>query len=465
MMKLIGPIPVNEKSHPFSANFTVRKPLDLEKYDFVEEEYFFEGQANVYDLDVNGEVYIKEKNLPYRTRLLVRRPRKNCSNRCYIDIMNASNGYDIEDFWRRYYNYILENNHVYIGVTSKPINVQSLKFYDVDRYKDLNWSNGKVVNMPAVNYKNASIPGTEEGLIWDILKDVGVFVKDNFDQIKEGYKPEYVYLSGQSQSGVYLNTYVNFMHNFYRENNMENPYDGYFSLASGGLTRALCQNEDDSFAFSIRESAEKEVDVPFVTVNTECDFDLFTPAGFSLTRSGNSDTKTNKRRYYEISSAPHTDAASPLVPKNEYIVKTNCPPRTLDKDYDYTLNDLPVEPYVNSLFDLIHTWASQGIAPEIIEPLKTENSSFLKDEFGHTLGGIRSPRIEVPIAYYKASVGLGETNGTMEYFSKDKLKELYGNKENYLSKFKDAVNEQVKQKLLTPEDAQREMLFAENIEF
>lgn len=464
-MRLIGPIGVDQKTHPFSANFTVREPLDLEKYNFVEEEYFIEGRANVYDLDEDSNVYVKDRDLHYMTRILVRRPKEKFSNRCYIDIMNASNGYDIEDFWRRYYNQVLENNHVYIGVTSKPINVQSLKFYDVDRYKDLDWSNGKLVNMPAVNYKNGSIPGTEEGLIWDILRDLGIFVKEHFDQITKGYKPDYVYLSGQSQSGVYLNTYANYMHNFYRENDIKNSYDGYFSLASGGLTRALCQESDDPIAFSIRQAVEKDVDIPFITVNTECDFDLFIPAGFNLTRSSNSDTEENKRRYYEISSAPHTDAASPLVPKNKYIIKTNSPPRTLDRDYDYILNDLPVEYYVNSLFDLLHDWASKNQAPPIIEPLEIKDGEFVKDEFGHSIGGIRCPHIRVPVANYKATVGLGETNGTMEYFSKEKLKDLYGDKDKYLMKFREAVEEDVKQRLLTSKDAERAMLFAENIKF
>lgn len=464
-MKLIGPIPNKGNSHLFSANFTVREPLDLEKYDFVEEEYFFEGKANVYDLNSKREVYIKEERLPYCTRLIVRRPKKNFSDRCYIDIMNASNGYDIEDFWRRYYNQVLENNHVYIGITSKPINVQSLKFYDVERYKDLNWSSGKVVNMPSVNYNNGSIPGTEEGLVRDILRDIGDFVKNRSNELIRGYDSEYIYLSGQSQSGIYMNTYANYMHNYYKDKGIVNPYNGYFSLASGGLTRSLCQEENDSIAFSVREAVEKEVDVPFITVNTECDFNLFEPMGFSLTRSINSDTETNKRRYYEISSAPHTDAASPLVPKNEYIVKTNCPPRTLDKDYDYTLNNLPVEYYINSLFDMLHLWASKKIAPEIIEPLEIAEDGFVKDEFGHTLGGIRSPQIEVPVAYYKSSVGPGETNGTMEYFSRDKLKELYSNKETYLLKFEEVVSEQVKNKLLTEEDAKRTINFAKNIDF
>lgn len=463
-MKIIGPIESNDKSHMFSANKFVRKPLDLEKYGFVEEEYFIENTANVYDL-VDGKVVVYKKDLAYRTRIIVRRPKKDFSNRCYVDIMNASNGYDIEDLWRRYYQNVLENKHTYVGITTKPINVQSLKNFDFDRYKSLNWSNGEVVNMPSVNNPDIDqIEGCEEGLVWDIIRDVGLICKENLDGFL-GHKPEYIYLSGQSQSGIYINTYINYMHNFYKENNIKNLYDGYFSLASGGLTRALRQIPNDKM-MSVRPNKEDKIDVPVITVNTECDYNLFLVMDDTgLAKSSNSDDPNNLRRYYEISSAAHTDAASPLVPENSEIEKTKNPRRKLDGEYDFTLNNIPVEYHVNALFDRMHEWASEKKTPPIVEDLKRDKNGFKRDEFGHALGGIRSPFIEVPVAYYKASVGVGETNGQMEYFSKEKLKEIYETKENYLDKFKSCVENQIKIGLLTKKDGNRAINRAREIEF
>ena len=52
--------------------------------------------------------------------------------------------YDIEDLWHRIYLWCMEKGHAYVGITSKPVNVLSLKNFDYDRYGDLNWSNKQI---------------------------------------------------------------------------------------------------------------------------------------------------------------------------------------------------------------------------------------------------------------------------------------------------------------------------------
>lgn len=141
-----GPIKVTEKSHPFCAMEYSRTPLKLEEYGYLEEEYFLTGHANIYDTDETDEVVVFKQNLPYKTRILVRRPQdcRKYSGRVYVDIMNATQGYDIEDLWHRNYLWCMENGHAYVGITSKPVNVLALKNFDYDRYRTLNcrWKNG-----------------------------------------------------------------------------------------------------------------------------------------------------------------------------------------------------------------------------------------------------------------------------------------------------------------------------------
>ena len=69
-----GPIEVTEHSHPFCAMEYSRKPLDVKQYGYVEEEFFLSGKANVYDADEQDHVYIVKEGLPYKNRILVRRP-------------------------------------------------------------------------------------------------------------------------------------------------------------------------------------------------------------------------------------------------------------------------------------------------------------------------------------------------------------------------------------------------------
>lgn len=461
-MKIIGPIEVTENSHPFSSMKFSREIIHLEDYNFIEEEYFIEDRANVYDLK-NNQVEIFKEDLPFTTRILVRRPKnsKDFTGILYVDIMNASNGYDIEDLWRRSYLHIMENNHAYVGITTKPINVLALKNFDYERYKSLNWSNGEIINAPAtIDPLTASIEGTEEGLVWDILLKTGLALKrGDLPQIKA----DYIYLTGQSQSGIYLNTFVNYMHNYYKKNNLEIPFDGYLSLASGGLGRALRQIKDSKVPMSIKECREEEIDRPVITFNAEGDYKLFESMGSEFKKTRNENTDKNKRRYYEMAGAPHTNAASPLVPKNEEIVKTKCPARLLDSDYDYRLNDLPFDFYINSILDFLHDWAKNGNEPPIIEPLKREKGKFVKDKYGNTLGGIRSPFLEVPKAKYLANAEDNLTNGIMEFFPEEKIKEIYGSFENYIEKFEKYALNQVKEKMLTKNDAERAIDWAKNI--
>ena len=61
----------SEVSHPFPT--AVRKPGFMEA-GYVEEEYFFEGTANVYEEAGEKTRRVIHENLPYCNRFLVRKP-------------------------------------------------------------------------------------------------------------------------------------------------------------------------------------------------------------------------------------------------------------------------------------------------------------------------------------------------------------------------------------------------------
>lgn len=90
-----GPIKVTEKSHPFCAMEYSRTPLKLEEYGYLEEEYFLTGHANIYDTDETDEVVVFKQNLPYKTRILVRRPQdcRKYSGRVYVVLQQPGNNW------------------------------------------------------------------------------------------------------------------------------------------------------------------------------------------------------------------------------------------------------------------------------------------------------------------------------------------------------------------------------------
>lgn len=469
-----GPIPVTETSHPFSSMKYVREPLDLVAYGYVEEEYFLSGTANVYE-EAGDSMKVKHESLPYKNRILIRKPKdaSRFSGRVFLDIYNASNGYDIEDVWRRSYEYYMENGDIYLGVTSKPINVWSLKNFDYDRYHTLNWSAAEPAPQPTTVNHNMSIPGTEEGLFWDILSQLAGWVRSGEAPFLEGYSVDYLYLTGQSQSGMYLNTYVYYFHPYLKTKDGQSLFDGYLNVVGAGVMRSLNQHSGGKQMFSARPAKVRKVDVPFITLSAHGDIELFSQLSGVTDQLKDSSTPDNKIRHYEVASSPHTDPASPLIPDNSEIVKTKNPPKILDGEYHYTVNDLQLAYYVNSSLEFLHQWAANDRVPPAGKRIeRNEIGNVVVDIHGNAVGGVRSPYVDVPVATYhpnaRASADqinqtVGNVNGSMEFFTPEKFEQLYGTAENYLKKFFEAVDKQVGEGWLLPSDAERMKEWAEKI--
>lgn len=459
-----GPIPVTDNSHPFCAMMYSREPLDVTAYGYVEEEYFVSGKANVYRMDDKDSLDVLKEGLPYTTRILVRRPAKDSefSGRAYFDIMNATQGYDIEDFWHRYYLWCMEHGHAYVGITSKPVNVRSLKNFDYDRYKKLDWSNGEEVPVPTVT-NAVSIPGTEEGLIWDMLGQLGYYLKQEGNRCLNGRKAEYVYLTGQSQSGAYLNTFVHYFDQYTYDENGKHIFDGYMNAVGAQLERELCQN-DNLYDIDVLMRTKWTSKTPYIALTSEGDLYLFQGlSGKEVMHMGieNNDTC----RYYEMSAAPHTDIICPILTALPEIKKTGAKMPNLNPVLLQNINDFPLEYYICGMLEKLHIWATTGQQPEMIEPIKRIGDDLAKDEYGNSVGGFRTPYVDVPIASYIASNPDDPEGicGRMTYFSKEKMEQIYGTADEYLHKFADAVKKQVEEKWVSETDGDKMIEWAKQV--
>ncbi|MBM6684958.1 hypothetical protein H9X90_07040 [Faecalicatena contorta] len=446
-----GPIPVTEESHPFCAMKYSRVPLDVSKYGFVEEEYFLSSTANVYDCDVQDNLIIKTAELAYKNRILVRYPqsKENFSGRVYVDILNATQRYDIEDLWHRNYQWCMKCGHAYVGITSKPVNVQSLKNFDYSRYWSLDWTGSERVPFPTVS-NSAVIPGTEEGLIWDMLSQLCFILKYGTSvNVLGGLKAEYVYLCGQSQSGAYLNTFVSYFDRILSKGNYK-LYDGYMNIVGALVQRSLRQQEHIGM-LNLELRHMKPSSTPYICISSEADlslFNMFLDQGNLLDVTiENSDTPENKCRYYEFPGTPHTDILCPVLTSLDEIEKTGAPLPNLDKQFTENINDYPLEYYICGMLDKLHGWVSEKEAPQVRETMMRESGHLVFDENGNAKGGFRTPLVDLPIATYMACnpdnpEGI---SGKIEYFSRERAEELYGTQENYLEMFNKQLDQQVKE--------------------
>ena len=130
-------------SHPYNSMLDSVGSVDIwGDYDYTEKEFFLSGNANVYELgkvEDNDVPTIKSGPYDYTNRIIVRILRIWKISGGLRSILNASNNSDMEDTWRRSWEFFMQNGHGYIGITSKNVNVTALENFDPIRYAGIDW--------------------------------------------------------------------------------------------------------------------------------------------------------------------------------------------------------------------------------------------------------------------------------------------------------------------------------------
>ncbi|WP_053362705.1 alpha/beta hydrolase domain-containing protein [Bacillus sp. FJAT-27251] len=442
-------------SHPFSSMYSSSGRVDIwNDYGYEEKEFFLSGQANVYSIDEKDTPFIKSTGHDYTTRLLVRFPEDPAkfSGRVYVDILNASSGVDLEDTWGRSYDWYMEEGHAYIGITSKTNTINALKKFDSERYADLNWK---------VDGKD------ENGLFWDMLSQLGTMLRsDQAGNLIGGLNAKHVYLTGQSQSGMYLNTYITLFGDTLEKINKGKPlFDGYMNLVGPGTTYVHSGGPQPSETYA-------ETSVPYIVIMSEFEHkfaNLTALPGISdqagYERRPDASSVKNKFRFYEVAGTPHTDPTLDVIPHSSEIALGNGVGRP-PKEYapGHYESDLNLQIFVNAAQENMHRWVTEGIpAPSADDKwldfdVQSENGKDVytinTDEHRNALGGIRAPQMEYPIAtYYASRNGLPfETNGSMVFFTADKIAKLYPDYEkDYRQPFLEQAQKLLKERYILKE--------------
>lgn len=474
-------------SHPFSTmlcslgpsmNYDAdgSNPVDLKRdWGYTEKEFFQAGTANVYDLGANERAVVRSSGHPYTTRLLVRYPTHPArfSGRVYIEILNASNNYDIENTWRRSWQHLMKSGDAYIGITSKSVCAKALKKFDPDRYAALNWQ----------------VDGMDEnGLFWDMLSQLGAYLRrpgashGPAGGLLGHLHPRYVYLTGESQSGMYMNTYLTaFSDRVEKAGPGFKPlFDGY--LNGVGPSFIFLRSESAPPYSSVPTKLYRPTKVPHIVYMSENESRMYDalkdgvpgvfPPGLPYFRRADSSTATDQFRFYEYPGTPHTDPLSQVLPINAEIKKAGGNPRSTPPYYTGTEHDdLQLTEFVHALQESLHDWAAKKMPAPVADAkwmlyhTATDDRGNTvydpqRDELGNALGGVRSPMIEAPLHRF---YGQGKTGpntyianswGSMEKLDDTVINGLYaGSCSNYLARFNAAANALVKGRYLVKSDA------------
>lgn len=418
-------------SHPFASMYCSNGEVDLSEYGYAEEEYFISGKANLYnnlegdELDeLKDTLDVVETNIPYKTRILVRYPQNKAefNGRVYVDLLNMTAGYDNEDLWRRSYEYLMDGS-AYVGLTYHSTGINSLKKWDSERYASLVWPENGLNDKGEMTYKN--------GITWDVISQLGTLLKsDNAKNILGGNVPEQVFLTGQSSSGFYLNTYLNCIYPYAKEALNNGPiYDGYVTIVGGSIGVPVC-NTDDYTVGAITGRGFAETDEPFVAILSEYEVsNQSSPYFGAYKRTPDSDTF----RLYEVAGTPHYDPTSPVLPNAKEITRAGGTPKNFQYEEGIYETDLNLDEIVTGALDNIANWQKKGTAFKMPSGQSAWLIKIERDDFGNTIGGLRHPKIDVPLATYTAKATNATNNGkndsqtgTMVYLTWGDLVKLYG---------------------------------------
>ena len=174
MPAVAGPIPSTSSNFPFIADGFGPEPRVPSGYE--ENEYFVSGRAKLYEYSATGVRVIAPcpasagrlgcRNLPYTTRMLVKRPidPRRFSGTVIIEPFNPSSGYDIANVWDRSWPYFVEQGDVFVGWTSRYESIRALKRFAPQRYVRLAWGENSAV---------------DDGITFDIAAQIGALFKLN----------------------------------------------------------------------------------------------------------------------------------------------------------------------------------------------------------------------------------------------------------------------------------------------
>lgn len=439
-------IPSTETSHPRARAAIVCK---LEDRGYVEEEYFYYGTSNVWS-EATGALEVIVEDAPYVNRLLVRRPRdiSRASGRVIIEIMNATTTMDIDRIWMQTSEQLIRGGDIYVGFTSKPAVLKTLRKFDAKRYAPLRWPNPRPeLPLPWEIIESSKLGGeleqeSEYGLLWDMITDLAACARSGALPLG-GIPVKYVYLAGWSQSSMCVFKYVL---TFAAKTQ---AYDGYLAAGGGcmkGMLTAINQYEpakvppDEAFTLAPLHS-----DKPFIAVQTESEnaalaFTYFSP-GAKLVRvmKPDSDEPGDLYRTYDIPGSTHDNKYNMIdyYAGDEDVYKIGIIPAYVGRE-PYP-NDYPYEFAFNAILRQLYGWAEEGRTPLRVPRIAVDAQlRNVRDGGGNAKFGWRLPLVDVPTASYvpdvtpmKPNMGCMKLFGCKLPYSAEKLQRLYGTLDHY----------------------------------
>lgn len=432
-------------------NLTVGS-YDVGEFGYRVEEFFVSGNALAYKLAGEPTADGKWEALPatnaaYTTRIVVILPKDAAkfSRTAVVEWLNVTGGLDVPVDWNMLHREIMRRGHAYVAVSAQKVGIDgnpmaqgagpsALKKADPARYDRLNH------------------PG--DAYSFDIFSQAGALVRNAArSKILGPHVPERVIAVGESQSAIFLTTYVTAV------DPVTKVYDGFLIHSRFGNAVPVDAAPLAMFTAKSATKLRPDLRVPVMTVITENDLTGFGPIkGYAEARQPDND----KLRVWEIAGSAHADnyvfgvgfIDAPSLPIEKlaeaYAPMTNSFGATSEKPLNFGFQHHYV---TQAAFWQLERWVRTGKpapkAPEITLS-STTPPKIASDAHGLAEGGLRTPWVDVPTALVSGEGGMA---GVGKPFDKATLERLYpGGKEEYLKKFEASLDDAIKNGYIVQED-------------
>jgi hypothetical protein len=446
--QLSGPITGGRRGWPFGA-----AAFDLEGLGYVEQEWFFSGDALCYShAEGTGPSFDgcwkaePTRSVPFASRMLVRRPREPEAFNGTVVVFwaNVSLGFDI---------YTGESTRLYEGCAFAAVTAQRTA---VEGYRD-----GPSFGLRAWDperYGSLSIPTDDAS--YDIFTQAARLLgrdrpSGELDPLG-GLDVRHVIAFGASQSAGRLATYINAIQP------LEQAFDGFLldvyfgngtpldtSASPGAGVTNVEQITDLIRTHGLPPGGHvlRDIGVPVFVVNSESE----SVAHFSA-RQPDTDTY----RFWEFAGHAHGTVPSKEALRSSWERDLGITTHPMAPDDGY--NRLSLEAGRSAALDHMLAWLDKGVPPPIQSRIRIEGDPprVVRDEHGNALGGIRLPAVAVPTGRHTGFAADGTLHlfGSSETFDAQTLRALYPDHQAYCTAVKVAADEAVEAGVLLARDAE-----------
>lgn len=434
---------------------TTRFPLAQVGY--TQSEYFLSGNATGYapvgELASDGKWNVQAvTHADYKTRIVVYRPTlaAKFNGTVVVEWLNVSGGLDAGPDWIMGHNELIRQGYAWVGVSAQKAGIDGGGGFSV-------------VNLPLKKFdpkRYGTLLHPGDAFSYDIFSQAAQAVRhpQGVDPL-DGLKIKKMIAAGESQSAFRMVAYVNAIAPLSR------LFDGFFIHSrpqwASDMTDQMTTTETSSTVY-VRDDV-----APVLIFETESD--LLELKYYYARQPDSANVRT-----WEVAGTAHADTYTVAGaydkggdPKYAEVTVTSSPVPGIIS-CGKPINSGPQHFVVNAAFAALNNWVATGTPPPSAPRLNIagDPAAFVSDAYGNTLGGIRTPYVDAPVAKLLGNGQSGSINdisntgqsfcflfGTTTMFDSATLHSLYPNHASYVAAVNSASDSALAQGYLLELDA------------